>query len=45
MVDKPFIGENNRLLELSDVKRTAFVNHAVCAMSILLCVIIRYIIQ
>lgn len=45
LVDKPFIGDNNRFLEYADIKRTVYVNHAVTAVCILLCVIARYIIQ
>ncbi|MBS2212966.1 cobalamin biosynthesis protein CobD [Carboxylicivirga mesophila] len=44
MVDKPFIGINERPLKLHDVYKTARVNHWVCFCSILLCIVIRYII-
>lgn len=45
LVEKPFIGECNRGLIFSDIKRTVYVNHSVSAISIVLCVIVRYIIQ
>ncbi|WP_430816613.1 adenosylcobinamide-phosphate synthase CbiB [Carboxylicivirga sp. RSCT41] len=45
VVDKPFIGETDRPLIYRDVKKTVAVNQAVTAVCIVMCVIVRYIIQ
>ena len=45
LVDKPYIGKVDRTLNYSDVRKTVYVNHAVTAVCIVLCVIVRYIIQ
>ncbi|WP_439184238.1 adenosylcobinamide-phosphate synthase CbiB [Carboxylicivirga taeanensis] len=44
LVDKPFIGENDRLLTQQDVYIAARVNHLVCLCSVLLGIVIRYLI-
>lgn len=44
LVDKPYIGINERALQLSDVFKTSGINHMVCLMSVLLCIVIRYLI-
>ena len=43
-VDKPFIGENDRELCVDDVQRTVRINQLVCLMSVILCVVIRFVI-
>ena len=35
-VNKPFIGENNRSIENTEIKRIAYINHAVCFATIVL---------
>jgi len=36
LVHKPFIGENNRQIEDSEIKRIIYINHAVCFLSIVI---------
>jgi len=43
-VDKPFIGEVERELNMGDVIRTSRINQLVCLFSVILCVVIRYVI-
>jgi len=43
-VDKPYIGENDRALQMGDVLKTIRVNQLVCLLCVALCVIIRYVI-
>ncbi|MDE5421717.1 adenosylcobinamide-phosphate synthase CbiB [Ancylomarina sp. DW003] len=35
LVEKPYIGENNRPIKHSEIKRIAYINHAVCFVTIL----------
>lgn len=44
LVDKPFIGIDERPLQLQDVFKTARINHWVCASSVLVCVVVRFLI-
>lgn len=38
LVDKPFIGSNNRAIEPDEIKRVSGVNHRTCFLMILLCI-------
>ncbi len=44
LIDKPFIGVNERSLLLSDVFTTSRINHIVCLISVFLSVVVRYLI-
>ncbi len=45
LVEKPYIGDNDRDISDSEIKKVAYVNHTVCAVSILLIVTLEFIIN
>lgn len=42
IVDKPWIGEHERIIEASEIRRVAGINHAVCAATIGLILLLTY---
>lgn len=44
VVEKPHIGYKDRVLGMRDVQITARINHLVCMLSVILCIIVRFVI-
>lgn len=42
MVDKPFIGTNNRKINNEEIKKLSYINHSVCFISILIIIVIYF---
>ncbi|WP_289054587.1 adenosylcobinamide-phosphate synthase CbiB [Carboxylicivirga marina] len=45
LIQKPFIGKNERLITHADIYKAKYLNHAVCLLSIILCVALQLIIH